>query len=258
MPGDVQAQAGEAPASASNAPLRQPAGVWPASGRLPVYPTRPPPPFAMRFSLQRGALAGEARLDWRNDGQAYTLHLEGNLNGKALVEQTSHGAFDLAGVAPLRLADQRNGRDLRAANFRRGVGRVSFSGPTVEYELLPGAQDRLSWLIQLAAIAAAAHDPGRPDRPLGDLAQIALLVVDARGLAAIWLLDAVGVEPVTTAAGPVAALHLVREPVAAYDLRVEVWLDPGQHHLPLRLRQTVVPGGEALTWERVSVDFGAR
>jgi hypothetical protein len=256
--GDAQAQAGQAPASASDTSLRQPAGAWLAGGRLPVYPTRPPPPFAMRFSLQRADLAGQARLDWRSDGATYTLHFEGDLNGKALVEQTSRGGFDLAGLAPLRLADQRAGRDLPAANFRRGVGRISFSGPTVEYELLPDAQDRLSWLVQLAAISAAAHDASRPDQPLGDLAQVALLVVDARGVAAIWLLNVVGAEPVTTAAGPVAALHLVREPLRAYDLKVEVWLDPAQHHLPLRLRQTVVPGGETLTWERVSVEFGPR
>jgi hypothetical protein len=261
VPGDPQAlapaPAGATPASVPVTALRQAAGAWPAGGRLPVYPTRLPPPFAMRFALQRAALTGTAQLDWRSDDSTYTLHLEGEINGKALVEQTSRGGFDLAGVAPLRLTDQRGGRDLRAANFRRGVGRISFSGPAVEYELLPGAQDRLSWLIQLAGIAAA-YDASRSARPLGDLTPIALLVVDARGGASIWLFDFVGVEPVTTAAGPVAALHLVREPVAAYDLRVEVWLDPGRHHLPLRLRQAVVPGGEALTWTRVSDDFGAR
>jgi hypothetical protein len=31
-----------------------------------------------------------------------------------------------------------------------------------------------------------------------------------------------------------SALHFIREPRSTYDTRVDVWLDPQQHHLPVR------------------------
>ena len=42
------------------------------------------------------------------------------------------------------------------------------------------------------------------------------------------------------------ALPLTREPARPYDLRVQVWLDPVHHHLPVLLRLSVVPGGAVL------------
>jgi hypothetical protein len=44
----------------------------------------------------------------------------------------------------------------------------------------------------------------------------------------------------------VEALRLTREPRRPYDTQVEVWMDPAQHHLPVRARLTVLPGGETL------------
>jgi hypothetical protein len=44
----------------------------------------------------------------------------------------------------------------------------------------------------------------------------------------------------------VEALRLKREPRRPYDTQVEVWMDPAQHHLPVRARLTVLPGGETL------------
>jgi hypothetical protein len=39
-------------------------------------------------------------------------------------------------------------------------------------------------------------------------------------------------------------LHLLREPERPYDLRVEAWLSPALHHLPIGLRMSTPPG----TW----------
>jgi hypothetical protein len=232
--------------------LTRPAGTLPAGGRLPVYATALPPSASLHFSIRRGASQGRAELDWRRDGAGYRLHLLAEVFGRPMVEQLSRGKVDIAGIAPERYADQRRGRDLRAANFRRDIGRISFSGPTVQYPLLPGAQDRLSWLIQLSAIAQAAR---QAESPLAIGSEIALMVADARGVAAIWSLVVVGTELLDTAAGPVPALHLTREPVHPYDLRIDVWLDPAAHHLPLRWQQTVMPGGEELRFERDALDF---
>jgi hypothetical protein len=210
-----------------------------AAAALPLYPTRIPPPAELHFVLQRGQAAGVAHLSWRADNERYELDLHAVLPNGRVQEQRSHGGFDQAGVAPLRLADRRAGRDVRAANFQRDRGKLSFSGPGWELPLHAGTQDRLSWLVQLAAIAAAAPDN------LREGAQWAMWVVGARGALTPWRFEVMGREAV---AGSAQAWRLVREPLQPYDLRIEVWLDPARGPWPVHLRQTQVPGGEPLEW----------
>ena len=108
----------------------------------------------------------------------------------------------------------------QAANFRRDDGRITFSGSGVEWPLLAGSQDRLSWMIQLAAIAAA-----EPER-LVDGGRITMVVVGARGDAGVWTLRYAGREDIATASGTVHAVKFVREGRSAYDTSAEIWLDP--------------------------------
>ena len=83
-------------------------------------------------------------------------------------------------MAPVRLVDRRRARELRAANFQRDVQRITFSGPQLDYPLSPGAQDRLSWMIQLPAI-----QPADPALSTTD-ARVTLFVVGTRGDAEVW------------------------------------------------------------------------
>jgi hypothetical protein len=201
-------------------------------------PTRVPSPAQLRYVLRQGEALGEAQLDWAIDGERYELQLHALLPRGRAIEQRSQGGFDDSGVAPLRLADRHAGRDVRAANFQRDRGTVSFSGPGWELPLQPGTQDRLSWLVQLAAIAGAAPDA------LREGAQWTMWVVGVRGALSPWRFEVRGREVV----GNASAWWLVREPSQPYDLRIEVWLDPMRGPWPLRLRQTQVPGGEPLEW----------
>lgn len=199
----------------------------------PVYATRMPAPATLRYALARGVARGEATLSWQPDAAAYELMLQATLPQGATLEQRSQGFFDDAGLAPLRLADRRRGRSTQAVNFQRAQGRITFSGPRWEYPLVPGVQDRLSWIVQLVAIASAT-----PQAP-GD--EVVLQVVGARGAAARWRFRVDG-------AAPSGVLHLVREPDHLYDQRLELWLDPVRGHWPVRMRQVQVPGGDALDW----------
>lgn len=201
----------------------------------PVYATRAPASAALRYALQRGDARGEALLRWHHDGSTYELTLQAVLPQGATLDQRSQGGFDDAGLAPLRLADRRRGRSAQAVNFQRPQGRITFSGPRWEYPLVPGVQDRLSWLVQLVAIASA--------QPLSPGDEVALQVVGARGATSRWRFR-VDREDLPMA----GVLRLVREPEHLYDLRVEVWLDPARGHWPARLRQAQVPGGETLEW----------
>jgi hypothetical protein len=211
---------------------------------LPTYPTRVPPAATIGFDLRRGPVPGEARLSWQPGPDRYELRLEGRSFGVLWIGQTSSGGFDGAGLAPLRFVDQRRQREVRAANFQRDRGLVSFSGPQVTYPLVPGTQDRLSWLLQVAAIAAA--DPGRWTAG----SQIEMFVVGSRGDGGVWRFDVVGTQRLVLPGGAVErALHLRRTPRKPYDTEVDFWLDPARHHLPVRLRLATPENGESTDFE---------
>lgn len=207
----------------------------------PVYATRVPASTRLHYRLQRGELVGSAELHWLQRDDGYELTLEGALQGMPVLGSASRGQLDADGVAPLRYADRRRARELRAANFQREAGLITFSGPSTEYALRAGAQDRLSWMIQLPAIIAADPALAQPG------ARITLFVVGTRGDADDWVFEVQGREDLDLGAGRVeGALHLKREPQRPYDTRVEVWLDPDRAHLPVRAVLTTVPGGQPL------------
>lgn len=206
--------------------------------RPPLYPAVPPAAAVLRYRLQRGAVSGEAVLSWQPQDARYELRLDAQLRGgRPLIEQRSLGAIEPTGLAPERFVDRRRGRAAQAANFQRESGRITFSGPTIELPAWPGAQDRVGWIVQLAAIQAAAPAP---------LPEITLFVVGARGGAGRWTFEARGAEAVATPFGTVPALHYERRPATADDLQVEVWLDPARGFWPVRLRWVPPRGGDAL------------
>ena len=228
----VPAIADAASAALQSAPSSDSGSAWlstiPGAGDRPppVYPTRLPPPATLHYQVRRGALRGDGEIRWQPAGDSYRLVLEARIAGLTLLVQTSEGAIDGDGVAPVRFLDQRARRAAQAANFVRDGGRITFSATTAEWPLVAGAQDRLSWMIQLAGIVAA--DPAL----LSEGARITMAVVGARGDAAIWSLRCVGEETVETARGVVAAVKLVREARAATDTTAEIWLDPARSYLP--------------------------
>jgi hypothetical protein len=195
---------------------------------IPWYPTHIAPPAEAVYALRRGAQTGRAELHWTPGAETYAMRLDARIGGQLVLAQTSEGIFDAAGLAPLRFSDRRPRRQWLATNFQRGAGRISFSGSSSHYPLQRGAQDRLSWMVQLAAIAAAA-----PQRLVAG-AVVAMAVVGVRGAPDIWAFHCVGAEVIETGAGPVAAIRLLREARGLYDTRVEVWLDPRRRFLPVK------------------------
>ena len=208
---------------------------------VPVYATRLPDPALLHYRLQRGDAVGSGRLQWQPADGAYELRLETDWPGRQATGLASRGLLDADGMAPLRHADLKRAREQRAVNFQRETGRITFSGPQASYALRPGAQDRLSWMIQLPAIVEADVALAREG------AGITLFVAGTRGDAEAWRFEVQGREALVLPAGDVPhALLLRREPTRPYDTRVEVWLDPQRQHLPVRARFTTLPGGTAL------------
>ena len=153
---------------------------------------------------------------------------------------TSQGTLDGAGLAPERFAVSRRGQERHAANFRRDEGIVSFAGPSRTWPLLAGSQDRLSWMVQLAAVMEAEPGLARPG------AQISMLVVGAHGDASVWTFVVRDSEAMEGPDGqPLAAWRLHRESGGMHDPQVEVWLAPSLHHLPARVLLALPRRGES-------------
>jgi hypothetical protein len=208
---------------------------------LPVYATRLPDAARLHYRLQRGDIVGNARLQWQPEAGDYLLRLDTDWPGQPAAGSASRGQIDAEGLAPVRHAELRRAREVRAANFQREVGRITFSGPQLAYALPPGAQDRLSWMIQLPGVLQADAALARAG------AQVTLFVVGTRGDAEPWRFEVLGREALQLPAGEVPqALRLKREPTRPYDTRVEVWLDPARQHLPVRVVFTTLPGGQPL------------
>ncbi|WP_428420801.1 DUF3108 domain-containing protein [Methylibium sp.] len=199
----------------------------------PTYRTRIPAAARVDYRLSRGAITGSGEIDWQPQAGSYVLRLEGRVPIiGTLITQTSRGGFDAAGLAPERYTDRRLRRGEQAANFQRAAGRISFSGQSPELPLMPGVQDRLSVMLQLAAIANAWNKP-----PLSG-EHLRIQVVGARGDSHVWSLRFEGVQPVETPGGSVRALRFLREPENPQDTRAEFWLDPARQYLPVRARLT--------------------
>lgn len=244
--GVAVAEAVPAAATASS-----PAWIVDSGEPLPVYATRFPPSQSIGYRLQRGLLSGNAVLDWSrgepsDPGAQYRVQLLARAAGLAVLTQVSQGGFDASGLVPRRFTDERLRGPVRAANFQRERGLITFSGPSIEYGWVSGVQDRLSWMIQLPAIVDA--NP----RLASEGQRITLAVIGARGDAAVWAFQFVAAERVDTPAGPVEALKFIREPRKPNDTQAEVWLDPARHHLPARARLGNPPDGEVFELLRES------
>jgi len=211
----------------------------PGGQTVPVYTTLLPPPATLLFEMRRGIAVGHAQLEWRPGEDRYRLTLQGSAVGAPAIGWASQGGFNAAGVAPLRYTESRRGRDARAANFQRDSGRITYSGPAIEHPLVAGAQDRLSWMLQLAAVLAANPALAEPD------AQVSMWVAGSRGDTEVWTFTVQGRVALDLPIGHIDnAVHLLREPRRPYDTQVQVWLDPQRHHLPMQALLRVRATGE--------------
>lgn len=175
-------------------------------------------------------LSGE--LLWAHGSGHYQARLSFGAFGQSRV-QTSRGLIGPEGLMPERFSDKF--RSEMAAHFNREQGRVTFSANTPDAALLQGAQDRLSILVQLAAMVASAPEA------FGPATTLTLQTVGPRD-ADLWLFTVGNIETLELPGGSVQALKLTRNPRQAYDQQVDIWLAPSLGYLPARIRLTEANG----------------
>ena len=189
---------------------------------------------------------GEGELLWRHDGERYEARLEVGMAILPTRIQRSTGRITADGLAPLRFSDK--ARSEEAAHFQRDEGKVSFSSNRPDAPLLPGAQDRLSVLLQLGALIAG--NPGK----FGPDTTIAIQTASTRD-AEPWVFTVEAQEQLQLPGGTIPALKLTRNPRKDFDQKVELWLAPGMDYVPVRLRLTQ-PNGDWLDQQWSSTDRG--
>lgn len=192
------------------------------------------------------ALQGEGELLWRQDGQDYEAQLEVRSPLLGTRRQRSTGRITAQGLAPLYFLDK--GRSEQATHFDREGGRVTFSNNKPDAPLATGVQDRLSVLLQLAALIGAEpqrHGPGT---------QVAVPTASTSE-AETWWFSVEGEEELQLPGGSVPTLKLQRVPRKPYDQRIELWLAPHMDYAPVRIRLTS-PNGDTVDQRWSSTDKG--
>lgn len=242
---EAPAQAPEGPSQDAAAPfVTGPMGSAPpqVTDTSPPTEARPaaikvPPPIRLSYEVsaevKRLPYQANGEMRWSHDGQQYEAQASIRLFLIGGRSQTSQGSLTPSGLAPRRFGDKV--RNEQAAHFNAEQGKVTFSANTPDAVLLPGMQDRLSVFMQLASLVAA--DPAQ--YPPGT--RISLPTVGPRD-AETWVFNVDGPESLRLSQGPMDTLKLTRAPRAEFDTRVELWLAPGIHYLPARIRITQANG----------------
>lgn len=253
---------GSGDAPAAQAPLAV-AAVEPPPTPAPNEPVAPPAPEARRYKVDMPPPAtitldvarvdadgtrwnGEAQLAWTFRDDSYRIEFEAGIRvvftRVNLAVLTSEGAIAATGFAPVKMTEKRRGRALTATHFDWQHDKITFSSSQKTIPLSPGAQDKASVPLQLAAIARG--DPGQLS---GD---IDIQVGEDRD-AAVFRFVVLGQEELDTRLGKVQTVHLSRPPKeGSYRSRLDVWLAPGRGWYPVQIRNTEANG--AVTTQTVN------
>ena len=228
---DLGAPTQVAAAATADAPQAPPPTPAPPEAMSPIASgAKLPASVRLKYAVQANKFpfSLNAELLWQHDDTGYNARLAFSAFGQSRV-QTSQGEVGAQGLAPTRFSDKY--RAELAAHFNRDAGKITFSANTPDAPLMAGAQDRLSVLVQLAAMIAS--DPG-------GFPQATTITLQTAGPreASPWLFTVQAPETLTLPGGEQAALKLVRLPRRDYDQKVEVWLAPALGYLPARIKIT--------------------
>lgn len=190
--------------------------------------------------------SGDALLSWRVTPSSYRVRIEAGISimfaHVNLLTLTSEGTVGDEGFVPTLMTEKRRGRAMTATHFNRQAGTLTFSASAATYPLVPGAQDKASVPLQLAAIAR-----GDPKQLSGN---IDILVGEDRD-ASVFTFMVAGQEQIDTPLGRIATWHLVRPPKpGSYNSRLELWLAPGHGWYPVQIRNVEASG--AVTTQTVN------
>jgi hypothetical protein len=215
--------------AASGAAHTRPGGATDAA----AIPIRLPPAATLHYLVtgtRHGqSITGESALTWSPDGAGYRAAWSLNSPQLGQRSQSSEGALQADGLEPERYGERQ--RSERAAHFDPAGRRVRFSANTPDAPWQPGMQDRLSALLQLAALLAAAPQHYPAERVIRLPTAGVLNTAEA-----LWQVE--GEQTLDIGAKTAPCVKLRRDPAGPYDNRTELWLARNKNYLPVRLLVT--------------------
>ncbi len=194
----------------------------------------PPPSAELVFnaigvSKDGRSLSGSGTMQWRHDGQRYTLDTEINVLVFTLAKNRSEGELGTLGIAPNLYIEKRFGRSETNTHFQQQPKQISFSASTAVISANGGEQDRGSWIWQLASLGRG--NPGKFESGLN----LEMLVASAKSVDT-WRIRVSGKEQLKLPDGEVSAWRLSVIPgTQSFDKQFDLWLAPERQWYPVRL-----------------------
>ncbi|WP_157125658.1 DUF3108 domain-containing protein [Pandoraea norimbergensis] len=226
---------------ASGASVPQPPGPALTAAAANGDKFDPPPSVTLTYdALMNGVRNQTGELHWVNNNGHYQLRVAVPIIFFGTFEFISEGGYDANGIAPSRYVEKRGRRAEYTTDFHRdGTPTLSFSRSGQSVPLAPGAQDRFSVMMQLAAYAR-----GNPERYTQVGVTHEFTVVDTDS-SEVWPVQYVGSETLQTPQGYLETRHFTRLPRRDGDgRRVDIWLAPSLDWLPVRVKQVEPSGNE--------------
>lgn len=213
---------------------------------VPSLKTLAPPSASYKLDVVRTEVnvanpyygAGEIR--WELTDSGYQMHVEVGVDllftTLRLYSIDSQGSIVDTGVKPNVVTEARRTRSATATHFNYDTNTISFSASTAKLAMQPGAQDKATVLMQLASIGNADATQFSQGK------QITIQVAEEKE-ANPYQFVVVGQETIDTKLGHLETWHVVRPPLAgAYTSRLDIWLAPQYHWIPVQIRNSEANG----------------
>jgi Protein of unknown function (DUF3108) len=195
---------------------------------------QPPHKLTLTYELSYdGIVAAEMTDVLEHEGKRFSLSSEGRGEGigallyRGTARRWCRGGITRAGLRPLEYREQRGNNPASVAKFDWAGKTLTLEhdGKSETTKLVPGIQDRLSFLYNFAFEAAPDLRPGK---------EIKVTVTDGRGLTQFQYVVAAP-EMLKTPAGEFETVHLVKQRENSEDKRTELWFARDRDYLPVRI-----------------------
>ncbi|WP_197047019.1 DUF3108 domain-containing protein [Paucibacter sp. KBW04] len=217
------------PTVAASAPQdpssQEPGPEWPPSTRLSYELT----------GNYRGAVTGQAQVEWIRQGSHYQVHLEVGV-GPSFAPLLSRRMSSDGVLGPMGISPRRYDEDTKFILGERRRVSVLFQGDSLrlangrEEPSAVGSQDAASQFVQLTWLFLTGREQMRP----GLVLELPLALPRRQYR---WRYEVVGEELLQTPMGPLPTWYLRPSVLASGgDLTAEVWLAPSLQYLPVRIR----------------------
>lgn len=179
---------------------------------------------------------GVGSINWTVKDGKYSMSIQAGLDlvitSFNLYKLTSEGHLDKFGITPDISTEARRTRASTATHFHHDDKTISFSSSSKIVPMTEGAQDKASFLMQLASIGYANEKQFYAGK------EIEMQVAEERD-AALFHFLVLGKEEIDSKLGKISTWHLLRAPrPGSYNSQLDIWLAPELGWYPVQIRNT--------------------